>query len=548
MITTTLPETLALSEEPACRPGDLSLDELGLLGPLPSALLAGRDLDLLAPLRFLRPGKLPEGPPPAADRTALAAALAAANRGYGHPAADRLAAKLAAPETRVVVTGQQPGLFGGPLYAFSKAVTAARWAEALEAAGQPAVAVFWVATEDHDWAESATATVLTSGGPRTFDLGPDPSPLAPLGLRPLGPGVEAVLAEIEALGGGPGWAEEWRRVASLSRPEAGFGEAFSALLVRFLGERCPLLLDSQLPALKEAERPWLKLLIERRTAVESAYEAADARVGERGYRLQVAPQRGVSPLFLLEEGARRRIAWRGESEYALRGSERPAAPLAELLAILEAEPERVSPGVLARPAIQDAVLGTTLQVLGPGEMSYMAQTAAVYPVLGIEAPWTTLRPQVVVLEERHCGWLAGLGLELADLFAPETELDRKLVARHGGEIAAPLRALVERELAALREQALAVDRNLESPWQKTRDTIDRALATFSDKATAAAARADGETRRRVEQLRAVCLPGGKLQERAIATASFFARYGDRFADAFWEQVELDAERLQIVRI
>ncbi|HEV2843566.1 MAG TPA: bacillithiol biosynthesis BshC, partial [Thermoanaerobaculia bacterium] len=89
----------------------------GLLAPLPAAWLGGRDLDLLEPLRFLTPGKLPLGfPPPAADRRELAEALAMSNQAYGNENADRLARKLADPATRVVVTGQQPGIFGGPLY------------------------------------------------------------------------------------------------------------------------------------------------------------------------------------------------------------------------------------------------------------------------------------------------------------------------------------------------------------------------------------------------------------------------------------------------
>ncbi|HEY4573069.1 MAG TPA: bacillithiol biosynthesis BshC, partial [Thermoanaerobaculia bacterium] len=119
------------------------------LGPLPSAWLAGRDLDLLEPLRFLGPGGLPPVPPQpktAASRRELAEALAVANRGYGHPGADRLAARLADPAVRVVVSGQQPGLLGGPLFTLAKMVAVSRWAAALEEAGEPAVAVFWVAT------------------------------------------------------------------------------------------------------------------------------------------------------------------------------------------------------------------------------------------------------------------------------------------------------------------------------------------------------------------------------------------------------------------
>ena len=132
-----------------------------LLAPLPSAWLAGRDLDLLDPLRFLPPGKLPQvSTPPPASRRELAEALAVANRAYGNDNADRLAKRLADPATRVVVAGQQPGLLGGPLYCLAKMVAVSRWAAALEAAGEPAVAIYWVATEDHDWAEVASTVVL----------------------------------------------------------------------------------------------------------------------------------------------------------------------------------------------------------------------------------------------------------------------------------------------------------------------------------------------------------------------------------------------------
>ena len=114
----------------------VDLATAGLLAPLPAAWLSGRDTDLLEPLRFLPPGKLPLGfPPPAPDRRELAEALAVSNRAYGNENADRLASKLADPATRVVVTGQQPGILGGPLYCLAKMIAAVRWAEALEAAG-----------------------------------------------------------------------------------------------------------------------------------------------------------------------------------------------------------------------------------------------------------------------------------------------------------------------------------------------------------------------------------------------------------------------------
>lgn len=527
----------------------MDLAAAGLLPPLPAAFLAGRDADLLAPVRFLAPGTLPRGGPALpSSRAEVAAALQTANAAYGHPRASELARRLADPAVRVVITGQQPGLFGGPLYAFSKMIAAVLWAEALERAGEPAVALYWVASEDHDWAEVSSATVLGAQAPRTVSLGPDPEPLVPVGMRTLGPGVEAALAEMAAAVPGDLYAEWVAKLGRWYRPEARFGEAFSRLMVHLMGDSCPLLVDAMLPALKSAQRPWLSRLVERREEVEAAYARRDAEITERGYPLQISPQRGASPLFLLHRGERRRIEWR-EGGFALRGRD-PGNPgggtIADLLRIVEENPGVVSPGALARPAVQDAVFGTTLQVLGPGEMSYMAQAAAVYPVLEVEPPHAALRPQALVLEPRQAERLAESGLSLADLLGDRAPLERALARRSGPDFVGAARSRVEEAVAGLREPAVALDPGLDRPYEKTREQVLRALDLFAEKATSAAARRDEVALRRVEALREVCLPLGKPQERVVCSAHFEGRYGPRFAESFREQMELDPVHLQVV--
>ncbi|HUO86299.1 MAG TPA: bacillithiol biosynthesis BshC, partial [Thermoanaerobaculia bacterium] len=492
------------------RPSDdrprLELATGGLLPPLPAAFLAGRDRDLLAPLTFLPPGELPPTPPPlteatAAGRRTLAEALAVANRAYGHPAADELARRLADPAVEVVVGGQQPGLLGGPLYTLSKLLAISRWAAALEAAGRPAVPVFWVATEDHDWHEVARATLLAPDGPRELDLGPDAEPLTPVGVRTFGPAIAAVLDGMRQAMPGERY-EEW--VATLARwyrPDARFGEAFCRLMVELAGERCPLLLDSLLPALKQAERPHLARLVERRREVEEALTAADDEIARRGHPHQVQPQRGASPLFLFAHGERRRVAWDDGDRFELRGGEGGERPVAELAATIDDNPEVVSPGVLARPAVQDAVLGTSLMVLGPGELSYMPQAAPVYRVLGVTPPAVALRPQVLVLEEHQRERLAETGLTLGELLAPADALERLLAARSGADFTGGPRQRLAALLGELEAPALALDPNLERPLEKTRDHVLGAFDTFAGKVRAAAARRDEIESRRIERLR-----------------------------------------------
>jgi bacillithiol biosynthesis cysteine-adding enzyme BshC len=519
---------------------------MGRLPAFARALLAGEAAELLAPARFLAPGSMPAGATRPAERTGVARGLAIANAAYGHPRAAELAAKLADPATRVIATGQQTGLFGGPLLALTKAAAAVRWAEALEAAGSPAVAVFWMATEDHDWNEASAATFLAPDGPRAFRLGDDPQPLAPIGLRTVGPAVEPLLAELATL-----FPSEWFRahletLARFWRPEARFGEAFARTHVALLGARAPLYLDALLPELKAAERPHLARLVERRQAHAEAVARAEQRVVAGGFALQVPSQPGASPLFLLRDGARRKVEWRGADEFAVRGETAAARPIAALRETIADNPAVVSPGVLARPAIQDAVLGTELLLLGPSELAYLPQVIPAYETLGIEPPWIALRPQAMVLDSKSREHLAGLGLSLAELLADPDAATRRLGERAGGDFVAPLRAEVAERLAALEPAALALDANLGKPYAKTRDAVLSALDAFAAKVAQAAARRAGDGERRLEQLRQLVLPAGALQERQLATAWFAGKFGADFASALADGLELDPRRLAVI--
>ncbi|HMA54411.1 MAG TPA: bacillithiol biosynthesis BshC, partial [Acidobacteriota bacterium] len=88
-------------------------------------------------------------------RGELAAILAEQNRDYGcGPLTLGSIEALDRDEACVVVTGQQAGLFSGPLYTIYKALTAIKLAERLSRNGPGrCVPVFWLASDDHDLAE-----------------------------------------------------------------------------------------------------------------------------------------------------------------------------------------------------------------------------------------------------------------------------------------------------------------------------------------------------------------------------------------------------------
>ena len=542
------------SSSGASRSSDLfRLDLENRLPPLPKAFYAGRDLDLLEPLRLWSTGSDPaptrsEHLTPRAD---VARALGDANVAYGHARANELAEKLADPATRVVVTGQQPGLFGGPLMALSKTLAAIKHADELESRGLPAVAVFWVATEDHDWAEIARSTFLERQDPVELSLGEDNERLRPVGRRALGEAMNDIAESARGLIYGDEAKERLERALTRYQADRTVGEAFIGLMLEVLGERAPLYLDAQLPAIKALQKPMLRTLIEKRSELDAAYTEADQAVEARGYPLQVTPQPGVSPLFLdhrTQDGTveRRRIEWRGDDRFSLRGLDDSEEPVDTLLKILESEPGRISPGVLARPAIQDALLGTTLQVLGPAELSYMTQAKAAHALLGLEGVHTSLRPQTMVLESKFAGWLEELDIPLAELL--ERPLEEALAERKGEDLVGPVLEAIGDQLAQLREAALEVDKSLAKPFDKTRDHITRGLDTLSSKIAAAVARRHDVWLRRLEQVKGHVEPGGTLQERRLATAFLWSRHGDALVDALYDQLNLDPRQLSVARL
>ena len=518
---------------------------LGVLPDLPTAFLEGRDVDLLTPLRIVAPGEAPSGAPPVVERQQVAEALAIANDSYGHSGAHRLASRLADPTTHVVISGQQPGLGGGPLYTLSKALATVRWAEELERRGQSAVPVFWVATEDHDFAEVARMAVPGREGLERFDLGDDPAPLMPVGMRTLGNAVVGVLEAWRATTTSESYLAWLDRVAAWYRPDARFGEAFCRIMVGMLGDRSPLLVDAMLPAVKRAQRPCLTGLIDRREDVDAALESAERAIVGRGYQLQVRPQRGASPLFLFHDGARRRIEWRGPDRFGLRGLEGFDESVELLRETARDNPAVLSPGVLARPVLQDAVFGTYLQVLGPGEVSYFPQVAPVYERLGVEAPWITPRPQMLVLPRRQAGRMSDLGLELDRLVAGTVDGDALIAARAGDDVVGPVLSRIEAELAGLRQPVLDLDRSLEKPLEKTAAQVRRGLEMFAAKVAAASARRHQVERNRVSALLEAVRPSGTLQERIVAGAHFVGRHDD-FVERVLQQLGIDPRRLHVI--
>jgi len=298
--------------------------------------------------------------------------------------------RLGAGEVLCVTTGQQPGLFTGPLYTIYKALSVIALARRLERErGVPVVPVFWVAGDDHDFAEANHAWFLNGGG--------DPA------WRELcGDGVRASLEQLQS--GTP--ESEFKNavldwLSSAYRPDASLSDAFASALHALLADRGLVVFRSHDPAAK-------------RVAVPHLLKALGVTLAD-----------GLSPVLVEGAAGRDRLRADGDGFVTRRSGERFTRRDLERLAA--AEPERLSPNVLLRPVVEAALWPTVAYAAGPGELEYLAEAEPLYAVVGVARQTPVPRWSGVLIESRVEKVLSKHGLTLEDLATPAGALEARLV-------------------------------------------------------------------------------------------------------------------------
>jgi len=465
-------------------------------------------------------------------------------------ARDEQLAALAAGETAVVVSGQQVGLFLGPLYTFYKAASAIAVARALQAeAGVRCVPLFWLQTEDHDFAEIAGCTVSSEradGRPTRLAL-PDEAPheaRRSVAHRQLGPEIGGLLDE---LAGHLGEGAPARAVMALLRAHYVAGRplatAFAGALAQVFTEEGLLFLDPRDARIARAVAPLYRRALEDAPLIDRQLAGQAARLAQAGFDEQV-PLRAGSPLLFVHrggpEGPRFRLQ-RREAEpdrparddggdYVLAGTDEVVSSR-EVVRHLEQEPLSCSTSALLRPLIQDALLPTAAYVGGPAEVSYFAQLMPLYPLFELPPPLVVPRARFRCVDARARRLLDQLGLAPDDLGRPPSELLAKLSVSRGTDAADPaaLERLVRDEIAPrVAELAEAVARSRPELARSAARTR-RSVAHVLDRLTARYGRAlldrDAVTRDRLTRLRHLLLPEGEPQERTYGWPSLAARVG-----------------------
>jgi bacillithiol biosynthesis cysteine-adding enzyme BshC len=412
---------------------------------------------------------------------------------------------LAAGGAAVVATGQQVGLFLGPLYTFYKAATAVVTARALEReSGVRCVPLFWLQTEDHDFAEIDHCVV--DAGLRVAITDGAAGRRVPVGTRRLGDDVTAALGRLDdALIRLPAAAATLALLGAHYRPGAPLGAAFAGLLAALFADEGLLVLDPRDPAVARGAAPVYRRALDGAAEIAGLLARQTERLAAAGFAAQVRVRADATLVCWLRDGERFRVT---HAEAAA------ARPLAD-------EPLGLSSSALLRPIVQDALLPTAAYVGGPAEIAYFAQLWPLYAAFDLLPPLLVPRARLRVVEPDTRRRLDALGLRPADVERPRDQLL--------GLPAAPPPSAVDELLGELpaRLGALAADDHpaLARALARTRATVRRAVERLVARAARARVERDAAAVERIDRLRAALYPDDTPQERVYGVPRFLGRYG-----------------------
>jgi bacillithiol synthase len=489
-------------------------------------------------------------------RDAVAAVIAGQQQRRGAPARAREAAALLADrQTVAIVTGQQAGLFGGPLFTLFKALTAIKLAEQVSRDHQvPAVAIFWIDAEDHDWEEVRSCTVFDDVlAPRSVSLpsrpGVEPAPVATVALDQ---SSVTVLDDIQQIL--PPTEFRAPLIESLRRayaPGVGMADAFGRWLEEVLGNRGLIVYDSS----DAASKPLVSQVFARELSMPGQTVKLAALAGSdltaRGYHAQVHGNDDGLALFYLErqiDGGRRAI--KQQDGHFVIGDQQfqPAS----LVAQASEQPGSFSPNVLLRPIVQDTIFPTICYVAGPNELAYLGQLRGVYQHFGVPMPLFYPRASATILDSAALRFLTKYKLPLEALQAQDeaalNELLKSQIPPAVEESFNAAQQTIDAEMARLVAAMPALDPTLEGAARSTLERMQRDLQSLHGKMIQAAKRRDETLRRQFIHARALAFPGGHAQERTIGFLSFLNQYGPALVDRLDEELPLDLGRHWIVTI
>jgi bacillithiol synthase len=479
----------------------------------------------------------------ARQRDAVADLIAAQQQRRGAPAESMAAAaRLRDARTVAIVTGQQAGVFGGPLFTLLKAITAIRLAERVRDTHRvPAVPIFWIDAEDHDWDEVKACGLLDAD----LDLvtvalsDPDGANERAVARLRLDESAHRAVAELEAtLPATEFTPEVIEQIHRAYKPGVGMADAFGTWVESILGPKGLVVFDSSDAGAKPIVASVFAQEVEHAGRTSALATQAGSALAARGYHAQVTPHERQPALFHLDGG---REAVRAQDGQFAIGDEMYSH--AALLECVRRAPQEFSPNVLLRPLVQDTLFPTVCYVAGPSELAYLGQLRDVYAAFGIPMPLIQQRATATLVDSNTMRFLTRHEFPLDTLRAQDEAalnqlLEAQLPASVEESLEEAVRVIAER-MEALAKAVPQIDATLEGATRSTLGRMQDDLKKLHGKIIQAAKRKDETLRRQFKHAQAQAFPGGHPQERTVGFVYFLNKYGPALVDRLGDELTLD---------
>jgi bacillithiol biosynthesis cysteine-adding enzyme BshC len=452
-----------------------------------------------------------------------------------------------------VVTGQQAGLFTGPLYTIYKALSAVKMTECLIGRGYKAVPIFWIATEDHDFPEVSKASVINTHGNLT-ELKNEPDRChenLPVGYVKLDESIKPTIKELFDNLPHTEFTDELREMIEKTWASGvDYGDAFARLLTDIVGKYGLIVLCPLDVRLKKLATPIYVEAIRKSDEIVSALRGRSEELQEAGYHAQVLVSEDYFPLFWQAKNRTRHALKKNQNgTYKTKDIEREFS-LDDLAELAAEEPQRFSPSVVLRSVVQDYLLPTVCYFGGAAEIAYFAQSAEVYRIL--QRPVTPIlhRQSFTIVESKHAKTLKKYDLELKDFFAGIENLMPRIVERHLNQEMAQIFAEVEinidAELDRLNVNLSRIEPTLAESVRNRRRKIAYHIANLRAKFHNAQMQKDKVIGRQIETAFTTLVPNKHLQERTLNVNALLNRYGLYLIDWIYQAIDLDDKGHRII--
>ncbi len=468
---------------------------------------------------------------PDARRKEVAAILRDTNASLGSGEAttkniDRLANGAVA-----VLSGQQVGLFGGPAYAFYKALSAIRIADELTQSGVDAVPIFWMATEDHDLDEVRHVSWFHSGKRTRFELPAEETPGRPVGRVKLGPAVEEIAkTAAELLGGASSPAIAKYLQESYAASET-YGSAFGKLFARVFADYGLILVDPLDERLHRIAAPIFRKVLTERAALNAKLLQRDKDLEAAGFEPQVKVTAETTLLFQIRDGLRQPIVYQAEHGGQPGAFKIGDSPLSEadVLKLADTAPETLSPNALLRPVVQDYLFPTVAFSAGSAEISYLAQSEVLYRDILGRMPVLLPRADFTILDAKADKLLQKYRLCIENLWGGPQQLRKQMesvsLPDQLGENFDKKKTLIENTLTELGAEIQKLDATLAGAVETTREKMSFQLNKLREKTGRALDERAGLIAEHSDFLENLLYPERVLQSRDLSFLPFLAQWG-----------------------